>query len=114
MRPMLSLFRRGDAAAASKATLTLPSAVCDAIDAASLVVRPGGEEGEGRVIFHFDGCRGFIFTDEGAGKVLASMFPELTERQQGQALQRIRSRVKARLRGLGSPEFTKRPWKDRY
>jgi len=115
MRPILSLFRRERAEPpATVGSLVLPVAVCDAIDVASLVVRPGGEKSQARVVCQFEGRTGFIFTPEGAPKVLADLFPDLNERQLGQAVLRLRSRAKACLRGLelGDPETI--PWIRRY
>lgn len=112
-RSILSLFKR-DKPAVPAPCLTLPIAVGDAIDGASLVVRPGGEEGHARIVCQFDGRRGFFLDDESIAKALASMFPDLNDRQQSQAIQRLRARAKVLLRGLEHTEPTKRPWISRY
>ena len=117
MRPILSLFKRAQPKAPSAppavGRLTLPIAVGEAIDTASLVVRPGGEAGA-RVVCQFEGMRGFVLTDEAGPDALAGIFPDLDDRQLALAVRRLRGRAKAHLRGLGMSDRETRPWKERY
>jgi hypothetical protein len=117
MRLIRSLFKRAqpDAPPAPPAIgrLTLPLAVGEAIDSASLVVRPGTENGA-RVVCQFEGMRGFVLTEEGGAEAMAAIFPDLDERQLALAVRRLRGRAKAHLRGVGLAHRDTRPWKDRY
>jgi len=128
MRPLLTLFKRAEPAAAEPVDIkpvetqqpkpatirsVLPDAVAAAIDGASMVMRPGDENGP-RVVVQFDGCRGFILTDEKAAVALAGIFPDLSTGQISLAVQRTRARAKALLRGIAASDPERISWKDRY
>ena len=62
----------------------------------------------------FEGCRGFMLTEETATTTLSKMFPDLNGRQVAQASRRLQGRAKAHLRGLERTGPVRRSWKDRY
>lgn len=116
MRAVLKLFRTNAPEPIVIESKVLPTSVLEAIDAASLVPRSAREDGIPRVVVMWGGNNsGWFFSDEAAAVAFQRLFPDLSPRLVGQAVQRLRGRVKHRLMGIaqhggGQPTA----WRDRF
>lgn len=78
-----------------KAPVILPATVCDAIDAAHIVVQFSAQHEEPRVLFSLPGSNATIYSDEVTKKTFAEIFPELSECQLEKVIRRIDFRIVA-------------------
>lgn len=127
-RSILSLFSRPRAAEPTATVDTsqgrgrnvqLPSSVIAAVEAASVVVRPGSREDGPRAIVAFPARSGWTFSSDSAAKCFTAGWPDLTPAQVAQATSRLSCRVHAAMQEAANAAdpadiAVNRSWKDRY
>lgn len=98
----------------------LPPSVIAAVEAASIVVRPGSREDGPRAIVALPGCSGWTWSSENAADVFAAGWPDLTPAQIAQASARLSYQVHAHMQDFAfqadptSASPGKRPYMSRY
>lgn len=93
----------------------LPNSVIAAIEAASIVVRPGSRENGPRAIVSFPGRHGWTWSREGSAEVFVDGWPELTPGQLASAVSRLAGLVVAHMQDAPSWDETGPPktkWAD--
>lgn len=70
----------------------LPAEVAAAIEGASVVFRPAGQDGEPRAVVQLPGLAGWMYGDEDAQR-LRGAFPELNDAQLRRACRYLASRI---------------------
>lgn len=127
-RSIFSLFSRPRAAEPTAAVDTsqgrgrhvqLPPSVIAAVEAASVVVRPGSREDGPRAIVALPARSGWTFSSENAAKCFEAGWPDLTAAQIKQATSRLSCRVHVAMQEFASfadpaNAAANCSWKDRY
>ncbi|SFP27669.1 hypothetical protein SAMN05216229_101267 [Geopseudomonas sagittaria] len=95
---IFDLFKR-------KPSNELPAEVATAIEAAHIILRPHGEEGDIRAVVQVAGHRGgWIHSAEEDARHLAALWPELSPGQLARAHQFIAASVRQRYRNLDAEQ----------
>lgn len=119
---LLSLFSRPPAADTPRRRIAvaLPPSTIAAIEAATIIVRPGTREDGPSAIVQFAGRPGWRFDPQNAARVIGDGWPELTSAQVAQAVNRLSYRVNiasqeyAATADLAAPNAARQPFISRY